>query len=70
MRQTLELLVRGMDCAHCVRAVTNAIQAEDPAAEVTVDLSTGKVRATTSLPRERVEAAIREEGYESVTERA
>ncbi|EHL97763.1 heavy metal-associated domain protein [Acetobacteraceae bacterium AT-5844] len=66
MSQTIELLVRGMDCAHCVRAVTQAIQAGDPSAQVDVDLKAGKVRAITSLPRERVEAAIRDEGYESV----
>ncbi|MBC9207189.1 heavy-metal-associated domain-containing protein [Roseomonas aerophila] len=64
MSETIELTVRGMDCAHCVRAVTQAIQAGDPAAQVAVDLASGKVRATTSLPRDRVETAIREEGYD------
>jgi len=64
MSETIELTVRGMDCAHCVRAVTQAIQAGDPAAQVSVDLASGKVRATTSLPRAQVETAVRKEGYD------
>jgi copper chaperone len=64
MNETIELTVRGMDCAHCARAVTEAIQACDPAAQVSVDLASGKVRATTSQPRDTVEAAIRDEGYD------
>lgn len=63
MSETLTLTVRGMDCGHCVRAVTEAIRAEDPQAEVSVDLPSGTVRATTRLPRERVATAITGEGY-------
>ena len=36
--------VRGMSCGHCVRAVTQALQARDPQARVQVDLGTGEVR--------------------------
>ncbi|HZF74711.1 MAG TPA: cation transporter [Acetobacteraceae bacterium] len=60
---TLELKVEGMSCGHCVRAVTEAIRAKDPTAEVSVDLSANTVRAATNLPREQVAAAIEEEGY-------
>ena len=42
----IELKVAGMTCQHCVRAVTQAIQAEDPRAAVQVDLAAGPVRAT------------------------
>ena len=59
----IELKVEGMSCEHCVRAVTQAIRAEDPAAEVTVDLAAGTVRAGTNLPREKVAALVEEEGY-------
>jgi copper chaperone len=59
----VELKVEGMSCEHCVRAVTQAIRAEDPAAEVAVDLAAGTVRARTSLPRERVATLVTEEGY-------
>jgi copper chaperone len=60
---TITLNVEGMTCGHCVRAVTAAIQARDPAATVRVDLQAGTVRAETALPREAVAAAVAEEGY-------
>ena len=57
--------VKGMTCGHCVRAVTQAIQALDGAAQVQVDLSSGEVRVASQLPAEPLLAAIREEGYEA-----
>lgn len=59
----LELTVQGLNCGHCVRAVTEAIQARDPAARVTVTLEGGRVRAETGLDRAAVAAAIEGEGY-------
>ncbi|WP_241665356.1 heavy-metal-associated domain-containing protein [Teichococcus oryzae] len=61
--ESMLLKVEGMDCAHCVRAVTEAIKAEDPQAEVVVDLNAGTVSATTILPRPRVATLVEEEGY-------
>ncbi|SEI52540.1 copper chaperone [Azotobacter beijerinckii] len=58
--------VKGMSCGHCVRAVTQAVQALDAVAEVQVDLPTGEVRVASELSAERLMAAIREEGYEVV----
>lgn len=55
--------VQGMTCAHCVRAVTNAIQGEDSAADVQVDLSSSEVRVQSQLASERVIELIEEEGY-------
>ncbi|MBK1662697.1 heavy-metal-associated domain-containing protein [Paracraurococcus ruber] len=60
----VELKVGGMSCQHCVRAVTQAIQAADPGAAVQVDLAAGLVRAETRLPRDRVAALVAEEGYQ------
>ena len=60
---TVELKVAGMNCGHCVRAVTEAIRAKDPAATVEVSLERGVVRAETSLAAAEVAAAIAEEGY-------
>jgi copper chaperone len=60
---TVELKVAGMTCGHCVRAVTEAIRAKDPAASVEVSLADGVVRAETALTRAAVAAAIEEEGY-------
>lgn len=56
--------VSGMSCGHCVRAVTQAIQALDQAARVEVDLAAGLVRVEASLDAAQIQAAIREEGYE------
>lgn len=56
--------VTGLSCQHCVRAVTGAIQARDPAARVVVDLASGRVEVASTLPREAVAEAIRGEGYE------
>lgn len=56
--------VRGMTCGHCVRAVTQALQALDPAARVEVDLAAGQVRVDGALDAEQAAQAIRDEGYE------
>ena len=56
--------VKGMSCGHCVRAVTQAVQALDAAAEVQVDLPSGEVKVVSQLPAGQVMEAIREEGYE------
>jgi copper chaperone len=60
---SIEMTIGGMSCEHCVKAVTQAIRARDPAAEVAIDLAGGRLRATTALPREEVQAAVEEEGY-------
>jgi copper chaperone len=56
--------VQGMSCEHCVRAITQAVQALDEAAEVQVDLADGEVRVSSRLSAAEVEQAIRDEGYE------
>lgn len=58
-----ELAVGGMNCAHCERAVREAIASRDPGARVEVDLAAGRVRTETRLTPEEVAAAIREAGY-------
>ncbi|WP_434704860.1 heavy-metal-associated domain-containing protein [Pseudomonas sp. Z1-12] len=55
--------VEGMSCGHCVKAITEAVQAKDPAAAVRVDLRTKTVQVQSSLPADAVVAAIKEEGY-------
>ncbi|MFI8579386.1 heavy-metal-associated domain-containing protein [Ectopseudomonas khazarica] len=56
--------VSGMSCGHCARAVTQAIKALDPAAQVDVDLAAGLVQVDSDVPVAQLEAAIRGEGYE------
>lgn len=56
--------VQGMHCGHCVRAITRAVQALDPAARVAIDLPGGTVEVdSAALDAERVAAAIVAEGY-------
>lgn len=57
------LKVSGLSCGHCVRAITQAVQAGDAAAEVQVDLAVGEVRVASHLSLEQLLQAIRAEGY-------
>jgi copper chaperone len=60
---TIELQVEGMSCQHCVAAVTNAIREHDAAAQVNVDLTTGRVAVDSSQSVEALKVAIDEAGY-------
>lgn len=55
--------VEGMTCGHCVRAVTQAVQNQDPAASVKVDLAAKEVGVESRLSAEQVIEAINAEGY-------
>ncbi|WP_332764964.1 cation transporter [Pseudomonas koreensis] len=55
--------VQGMSCGHCVKAITSAVQARDPAASVRVDLAAKEVGVESSLDAEKIIEAISEEGY-------
>ncbi|MBW8850274.1 MAG: heavy-metal-associated domain-containing protein [Xanthomonadales bacterium] len=59
----MKFTVEGMTCGHCVRAITRAVQALDPAARVAVDLETKSVVVEADLPATRIAAAIAAEGY-------
>ncbi len=60
---TTTFQVQGMTCGHCERAVTQAVQQVDPAAQVRIDRASGKVDVDSTAPREALTAAIAEEGY-------
>jgi copper chaperone len=55
--------VKGMTCQHCVRAVTQAVQDQDPTATVEVDLATGQVSVQSSLAPDVIIGLIGTEGY-------
>lgn len=63
----MRFIVDGMTCGHCVRAITRAVQALDPAAQVAVDLDARSVDVQADLPAEQVAAAIVAAGYPAVT---
>lgn len=61
---THRLQVSGMSCQHCVRAITQAIQARDADALVDVDLRAGVVEIRGSArPLDAIRQTIEEEGY-------
>lgn len=63
MSTTQQFTVTGMTCGHCERAVTQAVQTLDPAAQVRIDRAANSVEVHSTQPREALVAAITEEGY-------
>ena len=61
---THQLHVKGMSCQHCVKAITQAVQSQDPQATVSVDLPQGQVTVQSALSHTAIVQAITEEGYE------
>jgi len=60
---TIEFQVEGMSCQHCVAAVTQAIREHDGAAQVQIDLGSGRVTVASAQPVDTLKAAIDEAGY-------
>jgi copper chaperone len=63
----VSLEVKGMSCGHCAAAVTRAIKEIDPAAEVKVDLESGRVEVQGQAAAAAVSKAVDEAGYEVVS---
>lgn len=61
MNQTFT--VTGMTCGHCEKAVTQAIRAVDPQAQVRIDRAQNRVDVDSTQPRAALAQAIAEEGY-------
>lgn len=59
--QTLK--VSGMTCGGCIKAITRAIQDQDPQAQVQADLGTQVVKLETSLSPELVAQLIEDAGF-------
>ena len=57
-------LVEGMTCSGCVNAVTNAIKAKQPAAEVTVDLDSGRVDVEGTIEEAALIEAVEDAGFD------
>ena len=65
----LELNVTGMTCGHCVRAVTQAVKAVDPQAQVQVDLGSKRVRVEGRSSADELIRVLGEAGYPAVAAR-
>ena len=57
--------VQGMTCGHCVKAVTRAVQEQDAAAKIEIDLAARQVRVQSELAPEQILTAVRDEGYQA-----
>jgi copper chaperone len=60
--QTLDLIVTGMTCQHCVASVTEEITELPGVTEVDVDLASGRLRVVGDVSAEQVQAAVAEAG--------
>lgn len=59
----LDFQVEGMTCGHCDAAVTRAVRAVDPAANVTIDRTAKRVVVESGADADAVQRAIEAEGY-------
>ena len=60
----LTLDIPNISCGHCVRAITQAVVAIDPAAQVHADLAAHRVQVDTTASRDAVVASLTEAGYQ------
>jgi copper chaperone len=59
----IELKLPTMTCNHCVRTVTQTVQAIDAQAKVDIDLPAQRVRIESQQPKEVFARALADEGY-------
>lgn len=60
----LHFQVQGLTCGHCVQAVTKAVKAVDPRADIAVDLKAKSVTVDSTADGEVIADAVRGAGYE------
>lgn len=58
-----EFTVSGMTCGHCEKAVTKAVQKQDPQALVLIQRDQNLVQVQSTKTRDTLRQAIVEEGY-------
>lgn len=69
MAITSTYTVKGMTCGHCVRSVEEEVGEVPGVTGVEVELETGRLTVHSEAPvaADRIEAAVKEAGYELVT---
>lgn len=63
MERPIELVLPTMTCGHCVKVVTQTVQALDAQAQLTVDLPSHQVRILSTRPESEFRQALCAEGY-------
>jgi copper chaperone len=64
-KRDIHLEVKGMTCGGCVNAVTRIVQRKDPAAQVKIDLATGRLDGVGEIEPDALAKAISAAGYET-----
>lgn len=64
MSETFDLVVRGMSCEHCVRAVKEALENVEGVRNAVVEIGKARVEADEGVARQKLVAALLEAGYE------
>jgi copper chaperone len=61
-----EITVKGMSCAHCVAAMTKAMESLPGVSRVQVDLASGRVNyeCAAPIPREDLDRVVKAAGFE------
>lgn len=59
----IQFQVEGMSCNHCVGAITRAVQAVDPSAQVAADVPTQSVKVESGADSQALRQAIEDAGY-------
>lgn len=59
----IQFQVEGMSCGHCVSAITKAVHAVDPAAQISADVPTQAVKVESAADRSALQQAIEGAGY-------
>lgn len=65
----LELKTEGMSCQSCVGAITKALKAVDPGAQVSVNIRNQMISVTSDEPVQVLTEAIEEAGYKVLSAR-
>ncbi len=63
---TLTLTVKGMNCGHCTKTITQAILKIDPQAVVETNIPEQLVTITSSLQASALSAAVTKAGYDVI----
>jgi copper chaperone len=59
----MKLHIPDMSCGHCTAAITDAVTAADPHADITTDLTLREAEITTTLPADDLLALLQKAGY-------
>lgn len=62
--------VKDMTCGHCIKTITHAVQAVDPAAKVQIDLQAHRVEIESASTAAELSQAIVRAGYSPVVSSA